>query len=606
MTEPSRVVLVSDSARPPAVSLPPKQPKDMDAPVDHLTFSMSNLLDPKTWNLPGWDQSNALSTQISATQTTETIDRLDMSIALLSRYRNSLRPLHRLSPDILMLIFAELENDHWDPFAERFGDYSWMVAARVCHSWRELILGTPICWRQLSTRFPSAALAALERSGDSGICLAIPEDTFSNDALKDKAIAVIEGVAKQMHRLRWLYVRSDIIKTETNQINYLLQPLVNLEAPMLEHFITRKKRRNGTAIALPTLFGGHTPQLYRLRVHHLYPQLNSLSLSRLRHLTFCGRKHSPISLGISDLLDILERTPSLGVLDVKKILWQPAAEDDKRKVQLDNLKFLNMGRDNASTLADIIDRLIIPECAIKLEVWFNRYEDNKFHVGVPMEHLLSVDHPLRNIKRLRLQFMSSYEGVVIKGQFKEMPFEIQGLLEAETVANLGDMDAIAGTVFQSIVRTFDLEHLEEFSMLENHSNTRWTTFGKKVWLELFRRLPNLKALSVFTDPSYDEGFWRSILAALAEPDIRSGNHVCPALERLTVSGDKTWSSLRCYILAQSRSQAGHPFKHVSMALSHYASFDDPEDTDLSLLREYIETVDLNPVEPTFPDWPDSS
>ncbi len=447
-------------------------------------------------------------------------------------------------------------------------------------------------------------MSALERSCDSGICLAIPTDSFSDDAIKNRALEVVEAVAKQMHRLRWLYVRSDVLKSDNDQMSYLLQPLVQHPAPMLEHFITQKIRIGGLMLPLPTLFAGQTPQLHKLRVHYAFPSTTSVTLDKITNLEFCGRKHTPIVMGISDLLDVLEKMPSLKVLDIVKVSWQPAAEEDTRKIELPNLKTLNMGREKGSVMADIMDRLIIPECAFKLQVWYNRYDENKFHVGVPAEHRLAIDHPLRKIKKLHLQFLTGHEGVLIKGQMTEMPFEIHGILEADTIGHLGDMDAISGTVFQSLVNSFDLESVEEFGMTELRTNSRWTTYTKKVWTDLFRRMPNLKAFSMLTDPCYDEGFYRSILSVLSSPDTRTGKLLCPELETLCVCGDKTWSSLQCYVMAQQRHEAGHPLKRVSMSLSHYASFNDPEDTDLPLLRKFVETVDLNPVEITFPEWPD--
>lgn len=104
-------------------------------------------------------------------------------------------------------------------------------------------------------------MSALERSCDSGICLAIPTDSFSDDAIKNRALEVVEAVAKQMHRLRWLYVRSDVLKSDNDQMSYLLQPLVQHPAPMLEHFITQKIRIGGLMLPLPTLFAGQTSTL---------------------------------------------------------------------------------------------------------------------------------------------------------------------------------------------------------------------------------------------------------------------------------------------------------------------------------------------------------
>ena len=58
-------------------------------------------------------------------------------------------------------------------------------------------------------------------------------------------------------------------------------------------------------------------------------------------------------------------------------------------------------------------------------------------------------------------------------------------------------------------------------------------------------------------------------------------------------------------MAEERHKAGHPLKRVSMRLPHYASFDNPDDTDLPLLRRYVETVNLEPVDIEFPGWPDA-
>ena len=84
---------------------------------------------------------------------------------------------------------------------------------------------------------------------------------------------------------------------------------------------------------------------------------------------------------------------------------------------------------------------------------------------------------------------------------------------------------------------------------------------------------------------------------------RSGNLFCPHLESIDVYGDKTWSSLQCYAIAMARSEKGTPLKRVSMKLSHYATFADSSETDLPLLRKYVETVNLEPQDIVFPDFP---
>ena len=525
-----------------------------------------------------------------------------MSLALLSGYRNSLQPFHRLSPDILVLIFLQIQKSEWDPFNHQFGSYKHLRVAQVCHTWRQVALSAPILWRQLSTRYPEMGMAALERSLDAGFCFVIPPSYQEGD----KTAALIKAVAVQTRRLQWLYIPSTMLKASDGSVDPTLLPLLESPAPILETVETIKVRGEGDCRPLPVLFRGQAPCLKRLRLQYLYPQLDSVSLSKLKFLSFSGKKRLPLSLTVSQLLDLLEKCPLLEILKTEKISWQPAPDEDKRKVRLEHLKYLELGRANGSIISDIVGRIIAQDYAMKLKVWLERYDENKFYIGVPSEHLLDFDHPLHDLRKLFVNYANGYESVSIHGVTAKYPFEIDGMLEDTTVANVGDMDSIAGSVFQSICRTFDTEHLEEFAIYEMRTHARWTNFTKKVWVELFRRTPRLHSFYVTTDMSYDEGFARAVLAALVAPDERTGRMLCPALENLFVNGDKTWSSLQAYIMAEERARAGHPLKRVAMRLAHYASFHDPEDTDLPMLRRHVATVDLEPPEISFPDYPDTN
>ncbi|GJE90749.1 hypothetical protein PsYK624_068930 [Phanerochaete sordida] len=567
-----------------------------DAASD-ITVSLAGLLDPRSWNLPGWNDTHPTQKPSS-----EAIGQLDLSLALLSRYRNSLQPFHRLSSDILVNIFLEIQESEWNPLHHSFGAYKYLDVSKVCHTWRQVALTAPILWRQLSTRYPDMAMAALERSKDAGICFVIPPNYQDGD----KTVDLIKAVAGQMRRLRWLYVPSTMLKSGDGTVDPALLPLIGTPAPMLEIMETIKVRGEGDCRPLPVLFNGETPLLNRLRVQYLSPQLTSMSLSKLKFLSFSGKKRLPLSMPVTQLLDLLEKCPLLEILKTEKITWQPAADDDKRKVRLEHLRYLELGRTSGSVISDIVGRIIAPGYAMKLKVWLERYDDNRFHIGVPPEHELEFDHPLRDVRKLYLEYLNGYEGIAIKGAMGAFPFEIHALLEDSTVANVGDMDSIAGAVFASATRTFDTERLEEFGVYEMRTHARWTSFTKKAWGALFKRAPRLRALYVTTDISYDEGLVRAVLAALVAPDERTGRLLCPALENLFVNGDKTWSSLQAYIMAEERARAGHPLKWVSMRLSHYASFHEAEDTDLPMLRRHIERVDFEPPEMTFPSYPDTN
>jgi len=161
-------------------------------------------------------------------------------------------------------------------------------------------------------------------------------------------------------------------------------------------------------------------------------------------------------------------------------------------------------------------------------------------------------------------------------------------------SDMGEMSTIAGHLLLNIVRTLDLSFLEEFTISETHYNHAHLGFTRQRWIEIFERMPLLKALHIRLDSIYDGGFSRSILSALATPREVTGRLLCPHLTTLTVVNDKTWSSLHCYLLAQERAKHGHPLKKVSMHMPCYENFEDIDDTDLPALRRVIEVVDLDP------------
>lgn len=525
---------------------------------------------------------------------------LDQSLALLARYRNSLHHCNRLTPDVLVLVFEEIVAEWNNPYNENFGSYPWKGLAQVCHYWRTVALGSPILWTQINTRHQGAALACIERSAEAPLSLVI--STYSTD---EKVSSILQALQPHAARIRKLYLPSNYLKTSDGNIHQLVQPLISSSAPMLETLETIKVRADPGWIPMPQIFAAETPHLTRLKVHFMCPQIRSISVARLKYLSFTGRKHTPINLSVSGLLDLLEAAPSLEVLKARKVTFSAPSEDETRIIELPNLKLLELGRDLASTLADILNRLILPECAIKLMVWFDRYEDNKFYMGVPKLEELAPVHPLRGVRKMHVNYLNGYEGIEISGATSHSPFMITGYLEHTTISNLGDMDSIAGTVFQSLIRAFDFDSLEEFAITELRNNARWTGFTTKVWMDAFKRMPNLKSLYIVLDGCYDEGISRSILSALNTPDDRSNSILCPNLEDLSVWGDKTWSSLKLFKLAEKRMQVGCPLKRVSMKLAHYASFSDPLDTDLAELRQVVETVDLEPSEISFPEFPES-
>ncbi|RDX56475.1 hypothetical protein OH76DRAFT_389565 [Lentinus brumalis] len=560
-------------------------------------LTLSHLLNPSLWDLPEWNGPHTEDPHNIA----EKIDSLDLSVALLKRYRNSLRPIHRLSADILALIFVELLEDHDHPLSSTFGSCSWTYLAHVCHRWRIIALGCSHLWTQLSTHYPEAALTCLERSVDAPLTFVI-----DSRATVDNSKEVVDRVLPHMSRMRHLYIPWTHLHDDDGNVSQLVSGLIDASAPQLETFYIYRLREDGKCFALPAISGGRTPRLTTLKLSYSYPRMDSASYTNLKELYIRGRKRDLITMELSRILEILEACPILEVFVTVKarfIANEPLEEEGQpsRQIRLDHLRRIDISRCAASVVSDLLGRLIIPNCQLRMSVWLERRSDFRFLFGVP--EVLSVGHPLRDLRRLQVSYRSSSSGVVIEGIAGAHPFQI--IATIINGSDLSDMPTVSGPLLLSIAKTLDTGLLEEFIIEETSYYHPHIGFSKEVWTQVLARMPLLRTLHIRLQSITDSGFCRVILSALSTPDAVTGKVLCPLLETITLMDDKTWSSLQWYRFAQTRKAQGHPLKRLSLCLPHYENVEDMAETDLAELREVVENVDLDPPETPHVEFPNA-
>ncbi|KAI0672960.1 hypothetical protein C8Q78DRAFT_689884 [Trametes maxima] len=565
-------------------------PTQATAPQDTPRLTLEHLLHPEQWDLPESIGSHAHDPQNLA----DKLQVLDRSVALLKRYRNSLCPVHRLSPDILALVFLDLVDDYEAPPANmHFGAVSWVYLAHVCHRWRTVALGCAMLWTQISTRYPEAALTCLDRAGDAPLSFLVHARATSSNSK-----AILDRVYPHMNRMRHLYVPWTLIHDQNGVVSELLSSLIGAPAPLLETFYVYRVRENGGCLMMPTIFGGHTPRLRVLKLSYLYPHLGNASFGCLKELHIRGRKRELITMELSDLLDILQACPVLEVFVTVKARFKnsfPLEEVDEpmRQIRLDNLRRINISRCAAHVVQRLLSRLIVPNCQLSMDVWLARRSDFRFEFGVPDD--LCADHPLRDIRKLQVTYCSSHSSVFLSGTTGAHPFQIIATIESGS--NIGDMPTISGQLLLSVAKTLDLALLEEFAIAETAYDQPHVGFARDVWVQVFARMPLLRALHIRLRCLTDSGFCRAVLSALATPDERTGRALCPLLDTITLVEDRTWSSLQWYKFARARRDAGHPLRRLSVRLPHYENVEDMAETDLASLREVVDLVDLDPPEP---------
>ncbi|KAH9945885.1 uncharacterized protein BXZ73DRAFT_86130 [Epithele typhae] len=574
---------------PPIVPAPAQSTNEQQS-LARLT--LNHILSPELWDLPEWNGPHVEDPHNVA----EKIESIDTSVALLKRYRNSLRPVHRLSPDIMALVFIEMTTDYDSPLHGSFGSCSWSYIAHVCYRWRAIALACSTLWTQLSTRYSDAALTCLERSVDAPLSFVI-DSRASVDNAKD----LVDRVLPHMHRMRQLYIPWTLLHDDAGNVSQLVSGLIDASAPLLEVFHLYQVRNDGKCFALPPIFGGQTPRLTHLKLVYSFPQMESVSLSNLKELYIKGRKRDLITMELARLLDMLASCPVLEVfvtLKARFVINEPLEEEGEtpRQIRLDNLRRIDIARCSAGVVTDLLSRLIIPNCQLRMSVWLERGSDFRFVFGVPLE--LSDEHPLRDIRKLHVNYRSSIGALTLEGNTGAHPFHLSATIP--NGSDIGDMPTVSGQLLLWVAKTLDLGLLEEFVIAESQYYHPHIGFSREVWLQVLSRMPLLRTLHIRLQSITDSGFCRAILSALNTSDEITGKLMCPLLEQIILVDDKTWSSLQWWKFAQARKAQGHGLKRLSLCLPHYENVEDMADTDLTELREVVEIVDLDPQEPQSP------
>ncbi|TFK64939.1 hypothetical protein BDN72DRAFT_846156 [Pluteus cervinus] len=297
--------------------------------------------------------------------TTPEIAELDKEIAELSERllrlksrRNSLVPIARLQPEILLIIFFSLQSLCFHPNIY----HEWIAITHVSQRWRNLALGTSTLWggivhAQRSSR--KLAELSLERSKLSdldiifrGICgIARRHRLFLKHITHNPSR--IRSLRVELEQPDELDVDSDFESDSDEIKDCLAQSLPALKELTLygeDSYRVDYSSSAGSIIA---------PNLRSLRLVHAQIKLPWSAYSKITHLEIRDGKHT---ITLSSLLRTLTHTTKLETL----ILWLDLLKRDTEHVNgpiyLSHLSsiYLNVNRED---FVDIISSIKIPPTA---------------------------------------------------------------------------------------------------------------------------------------------------------------------------------------------------------------------------------------------------
>ncbi|TFK61083.1 hypothetical protein BDN72DRAFT_965371 [Pluteus cervinus] len=276
-----------------------------------VRFATSSL--SKHSKLPGPGNFMGSHTIIVDFQETS-ISKVDDQIQTLRCYlqklliaRNALAPIHRLPPDILLEIFAifyaRLPTWH---------DLSMLRLTWVSHHWRELALGTPTLWSDVSTPHLSAAKWWLARTGSAPLSVRLLNVTKK---VIVPVIPELQFILEQIHRisiLRYSQRSSDVFKLD-------IPESVWEEPALLLDFLELK------GVVLHGRFLSSVPNVWNMVLRRCKFSWDA-GRTNFLELTHLDIAFPQSTIPVAQLLGLLQRMPSLECLVVIHVF---ATDDDQ-------------------------------------------------------------------------------------------------------------------------------------------------------------------------------------------------------------------------------------------------------------------------------------
>jgi hypothetical protein len=474
----------------------------------------------------------------------ELVTTLTEAISII-RYRyNAARPVNRLSPEILAVIFGMVQERPSDyrP-AARPSIYRWLVVTSVCRYWRETAITFSSLWTSINIcdyrrGCQDATRTFLERSAAAPLRVyyARPE-RWNRLQLIDKS--TLELVASASTRFREFHMTPRLI-TQSSVWEHFRHP-----APLLESLTLGSSAGGDHDFVLPTLFANSTPCLKKLTMQYFcsWPGNNFVNLTHITLYQHSEANRQPLA----QFLDFLRASPlleELALIEAEPQYGNAASlPGDLEPVILNHLRVLEIGDwQGPEQISTFVCRLVLP-FEVDIHIWGEEIELIRDNADVSTLYPANASHTarLRDLTKLRISIppenrSSSFQAILVSGSTLDM----QGHFNASQVLPIASICSLL-TI-----------------------NEMWLTFHRvaptvQEYKELFGTMLSLKMLLI-------QGISvRAILNALGRSsplqDVNTPP-LCPNLDTLHLYGEMDQCPLILHTFAEHRAKHGQPIRQL--------------------------------------------
>lgn len=471
---------------------------------------------------------------------------LQVSAAAIRGYSNSLQAVNRLPPEVLAMIFKEIQQhlpsfvplpDDENSFNNQHKD--WLVTTHVCRHWRGIVAACPRLWSTIDSHLIPRTF--LKRSGNGPLTLYL--------GVREPGItqSLIEALVPQSHRFQEFHVAVDVWDGATP-----VYSLLNHPAPHLSSMTIINSGRDGVD-SLPPVFAGHMPNLRQLTLE-FFTSWPTGYFEQLTHL--CLYHQCLISRPTtSQFLDYLDSCPQL--IDLVLVAAGPTRDEATdfpappatRSVTLRHLCGLHLGEwTDGQLIARLLSHLTLPVTST-LHIWghsLRTFEDLGSLFPADLSHLDNIN-TVTKWSLSRREMNDPFIPAVVVANSK---LDVEGPFTLSQIIGLPLLDEIQAL------------DIRESPTLSEH-------LSSDSWKDLFQKLTSMVSLEIYVEFFCCSSPTSNILSALDprkdENQDSSGGVVCRGLEKLYINDDPYLPSLYITALAEERAKRGSPLKALILS-----------------------------------------